>query len=71
MKKSILIILLIFTPLLSFSPDSDTAEAQKTSNSFTVQRNILYVGTHILTLDVFYERLFLSKINSDSLPAAA
>jgi hypothetical protein len=61
MKKIILILILIFSIIHSYSQDSDTIDSKKKSNLYDIQRNSLYVGSHFLTVDAFYERIIPIK----------
>lgn len=56
MKKIILGLILILSTVNSYSQYSDNTDAREKCTLYDIQRNSLYLSSHILTIDAFYER---------------
>jgi hypothetical protein len=61
MKKIILVFILTHSILNSYSQDPDSNDLKQKSVPDNMQMNSLYIGSHILTIDAFYERIIPIK----------
>ena len=61
MKKLILITFVFTTFVSAYSQEISTPDSLKEMTVYDIQRNFLYVSTHILTIDAFYERIIPIK----------
>ena len=61
MKKIILVLILILSLVNSYSQNSANTDIGEKSSIYDIQRNSLYVSSHILTIDAFYERIIPIK----------
>lgn len=61
MKYVLLIFVLILVAVNSHSQEKDSVNLKERPTLLDIQRNSVYIGTHFLTIDAFYERIIPLK----------
>lgn len=61
MKKTILVLILVLSIVNSYSQDSGSPDIREKSTLYDIQRNSLYIGSRLWTMNAFYERIIPIK----------